>query len=172
MPDRWRGRRPGLAIAAILAATLGFAALASAGGSGQTLVVRDRQGGELARVALPAEPSFSLRYRNSLYGSLAEERFMVGADGRMELVMLAADEVAVLEEYYAVDGAPMPAAASDSRRWRAAPARAVALHELTIAATDLGERTLLVPGQPSVRLWQLVGDGNPSVIVSVEERHP
>lgn len=172
MLDRWRGRTAGLAIAAILAGSLGVAALASADGAAPTLVVADGAGRVLARVTLPADRTFSLRCRNSLYGSLAEERFVVAADGRMQLVGLASDEMAVLEEYYAVDEAPAPAAAGDPRVWQAPPAREVVLEELTIAATQLGERTLLVAGAEPVELWRLVDAEEPSVVLRFERERP
>ena len=61
-----------------------------------------------------------MSYRNSVYGTLAEERYRVAADGRFALVELAADQLAVLEEYYAVPGpvrrAPYRTAGTSSRR--------------------------------------------------------
>lgn len=126
--------------------------------------------GELARVPLPGN-SFSVSYRNSLYGTLAEERYTVAADGTYLLEQLAADQLAVLEEYYAVPGAPSRAATSDRREWivEPDPARPASFERLSLAATDLGERTLHVPGAPPLELWALVDDSNPFVVLHLEE---
>ena len=171
MLDRWRGRRAGLAISAILsailAASFGASAIAGVTDTRPSIVVADGSGVVLARVSLPADGTFSLRYRNSLYGSLAEERFAVTADGRMQLTRLAADELAVLEEYYTVREAPVATGADDDRAWHAPSAREVSLEELTIAATELGERTLLVAGEAPIELWRLVGD-DPFVVLGVK----
>lgn len=172
MKDRWRVRGAGLVIGAILVA--GFALPGAnapgddAAGVGWELVVRDAEGELLLRTPLPAG-RFALRYRNSVYGSIAEERFSVASDGRLVLVELGADEAAVLEEYYAVTQRPQQAPSPDSRRWRAPPATVLALDTLTLAATEHGRRTLLVAGQPSVPLWWLVGDGPPGVTLTVDD---
>lgn len=163
MRNRWRGRSAGLAIIAILLA-LPLAVAAAGRGVDPALVVRDPAGEVLHRVALPAR-EFALSYRNSLYRSLAEERYAVADDGRLVLEQLAADELAVLEEYYAIDE---PAARSPNGRWEAEPAREVSLDRLVVAATDLGRRTLLVEGRPPIELWRLVEDPNPSVTLEVE----
>jgi hypothetical protein len=70
---------------------------------GPAVTVRDGDGALLARVSLPAA-EFAVSYRNSLYGTRAEERYRVVDGGRFGLVELAADQLAVLEEYYAVPG--------------------------------------------------------------------
>lgn len=131
------------------------------------MVVRDAHGVMLVRVPLPAIGLFALRYRNSLYGSFAEERFAATPDGRFQLRELAADELAVLEEYYAIPGPAERAPAGDRRTWRAGPAETSAFERLTIAATRLGERTLLVPGHEAVALWRLV-DREPVVVIELE----
>jgi hypothetical protein len=136
------------------------------GTGGPALTVRDGDGAVLARIPLPADQGFTLRYRNSLYGTLAEERFVVAEHGQMRLVELAADQLAVLEEYYAVTHATR-APRGSRRAWVAGPATAVELDELSIAATDLGERTLLVAGRSPLPLWQLVED-DPTVVLQVE----
>ncbi len=126
--------------------------------------------GELARVTLPGT-SFSVSYRNSLYGTLAEERYAVQPDGTFKLEEIAADQLAVLEEYYAVPDAPSPAGESDPREWvvEPDPARPAVFERLSIAATDLGQRTLHVPGAPPLELWSLVEDNNPFVELHLEE---
>ncbi|MBG6216873.1 hypothetical protein IWX75_001327 [Arthrobacter sp. CAN_A6] len=125
---------------------------------------------ELASVPLPGN-SFSVSYRNSLYGTLAEERYTVEPNGTYLLDQIAADQLAVLEEYYAVPGVPMAAGASDSRNWvvEPDPARPAAFEKLSLAATDLGQRTLHVPGAPPLELWTLVDDSNPFVELHLEE---
>jgi hypothetical protein len=131
------------------------------------ITVRDADGALLASIPLADGQGFALQYRNSLYGTLAEERFDVTERGHVRLVDLAADQLAVLEEYYAVTQPAVRAPRGSRRRWVAEPAQAVELAELTIAATDLGERTLLVAGHSPVPLWELV-DADPTVVLQVE----
>lgn len=164
-------RRVGLAAAALvavggLAGALGLP-LAGASSDPAAVVVTDRDGDVLAEVPLPGD-TFAVRYRNSIYGTLAEERYRVH-DGRFALVTLAADQLAVLEEYYAVP-APTAAPEDDRRSYVAAPApgRAPTFTTLSIAATRLGERTLLVPGRAPVALWRLVDD-DPTIVLRIEE---
>jgi hypothetical protein len=136
----------------------------------RAIVIRGQAGDVLASVPLNGE-RFAVSYRNSIYGALAEERYVVLPDGRYRLVEVAADRQAVLEEYYAVPGSPRRAAESDRREWVAPPdpARPVIFEALSIAATDLGERTLHVPGEPPLELWRLVEDRNPFVALYLEE---
>ena len=160
MIRRWRGRSVGLAILALLL-------LPGSAGSGQypLLIVRGPDGTVLARMPL-ADGGFTLRYRNSLYRSTAEEHYAVAPEGMIELRSLAADELAVLEEYYAIDEPARPSQ-SGGRAWTAEPARPVTIASLIVAATDLGRRTLLIDGQPELELWRLVRDDSPSVQLSV-----
>jgi hypothetical protein len=160
MLSRWRGRSAGLAILAILA--LPLVTTAATARADPLLALRGPDDHVLAVLTLP-DASFTLRYRNSLYGSTAEERYVAGGDGRIRLVELAADELAVLEEYYAIDDPASRTGAGASRAWRADPSRAVVLDRLIVAATDLGRRTLLVEGQPPIELWRLVDDEAPSI---------
>lgn len=158
----------------------GLACLGAAGGgavaaagqdtAAERAVVISNDGGELARVPL-AGGSFAVSYRNSLYGSLAEERYTALPDGRYRLRELAADQLAVLEEYYAVPGPARPAGGTDRRNWTAAPdpAHPLELTQLSIAATDLGQRTLHVPGSPPVELWRLVDTTDPFVVLTIKE---
>lgn len=163
MKDRWRGRRAaGLAVVALLGAVIAGAARAS-DERASWLVVRDEAGVELVRVEVPASHEFSLRYRNSIYQSLAEEQFSL-SDGRLTLVSLAAEELAVLEEYYGAFGA-----SRSGSGWKVPVQRPPVDLPLRIQATALGERTLLVDDQELV-LWQLVGGrDDTSVILSVEQ---
>lgn len=114
------------------------------------------------------DSAFTLRYRNSVYGSVAEERFDVTDDGRMRLRELAADDPAVLTEYYQLAEAPMRADDGADRAWVGRPLHDSVIDQLPLAATERGERTLLVPGQPPVELWKLVAGGEPGVLLSVD----
>jgi hypothetical protein len=125
-------------------------------------------GTTLATVTLPADGSFALRYRNSLYGTLAEERFVVTDRGELRVVELAADQLAVLEEYYAITSPARLALEADGRAWTASPAHVPEITRLQIAATDRGERTLLVAGQPSIELSRFVEDASPTVILELD----
>ena len=167
--DRWRGRRrAGVAAAAVLVVATAIAgAVATTDDEGRHLVVaRDAAGTELARAALPPGDVFALRYRNSLYRSAAEEHFAV-ADGGLRLVELRAEELAVLEEYYAAFGA-RPASDASNMAWRVEVERAPISLPLYLRATDLGRRTLVV-GDDEIALWRLVaGRGDSLVVLSVE----
>lgn len=140
------------------------------GEAARAIVIHSRDGGVLASVPLHG-PRFAVSYRNSIYGTRAEERYEVLPDGRYRLVQIAADQLAVLEEYYAVPGAPRRAAEPDRREWVVPPdpAHPLVLESLSIAATDLGERTVHVPGAPPLELWRLVEDGQPFVVLDIEE---
>lgn len=126
--------------------------------------------GELARVPLRGD-TFAVSYRNSIYRTFAEERYVVQADGSYRLYELAADQLAVLEEYYAAPGAPTPADPTDRRSFLVPPdpGRPVQFDTLSIAATDLGQRTIHTPGAAPLALWQLVGDDDPFVVLDIEE---
>lgn len=175
--SRWRGRASGLAVLTLVAAVSAVSAVGlSADGrapaavtppSGWQLVALDQDGEALVRAPL-RDGHFTLRYRNSIYGSLAEERFRVDAAGRLELVELAADEAAVLDEYYETAGKPRRAGADDTRQWKAPPAEPLALAELALAATEHGQRTLVVDGQ-AIPLWQLTRSGAPTITLRAEE---
>ena len=173
---RWRERGVRLAIAAVLAA--GIVLAAPAGGTLRTapdtgpttrweLVLRTADQQVVVRALLP-DSRFALRYRNSLYGSAAEERFIVAGDGRLRLVDLAADEAAVLDEYYEVGERPRATDVGDPRRWRAAPAAALSLEELVLAATQHGRRTLLIDGWEPVPLWPLVESSDATLVIVAE----
>lgn len=168
MKDRWRARSAGLAIILAASAIGALGWTAASAEPAQVIVVRLPDGTRLASVPLNSDGEFALRYRNSLYGSLAEERFVAGPGRSMELVELAADELAVLEEYYAIDQPAQPAPSADSRVWTAVSAQRVSLESLVVAATDRGERTLLVDGHPDLALWHLVEDGAASVVLTLE----
>ena len=134
---------------------------------GPALTVRDGGGALLTQVPLPAA-EFAVSYRNSVYGTVAEERYRVREDGRFGLVELAADQLAVLEEYYAVPGPVRAAPGGDRRNWVAEPRDHPVFTELAIAATALGERTLHVPGHAPIPVPPLVTDGV-TVVLEIEE---
>jgi hypothetical protein len=157
-------------VVVVLGVALAGLAAAEPAATGLAVTVRDADGDVRARVPLPDGGAFAVSYRNSLYRTLAEERYRTGADGRFALVELAADQLAVLEEYYAVPGPVRSAPATDRRRWLARPAGAHEFATLSVAATALGERTLHVAGRPPVPLPPLVSDGtDPTVVLDVEE---
>jgi hypothetical protein len=165
--------RLGAVLVAVALAACGLTAVSAmaAGGeahAGRTVTVRAMDGDLLASAPLRGD-RFAVSYRNSIYGTLAEERYLVSTDGRFRVVELAADQLAVLEEYYAVPGPPRRAGEADRRTWVAEPAHAAAFTDLAIAATELGERTLLVPGSPPVPLPPLVPDDHPTVVLDIEE---
>ena len=168
--DVRRGRhRAGLAAGAVLllATAIAGAVVATEDGGGGWVVVRDSTGTEMARAKLPATGRFALRYRNSVYHSAAEEHFAV-ADGRLLLVELRAEELAVLEEYYAAFGA-QPASGVSTMTWRVEVERAPIGLPLHVRATELGRRTLLAGGD-EIALWQLVAARDDTLVVlSVEE---
>jgi hypothetical protein len=166
MTPRWRRRLNVVAIPAACLLLLSSATIAADRAGGRSLRVALPHGTTLATVPLPADGAFALRYRNSLYGTQAEERFIVTDDGELRLVELAADQLAVLEEYYAITSPARPAA--DRRAWTATPAHVPLITELRIAATDRGERTLLVAGQPPIELWRFVEDAAPTVILGLD----
>jgi hypothetical protein len=155
--------------AALLVGVGAAATAAPAGSDGPAVVVRTPDGEVVASVPLTGD-RFAVGYRNSVYTTLAEERYRVLPDGRFALTELAADQVAVLEEYYAVPGAPRPAPSRDRRAHVAEPdpARPAVFDVLNIAATDLGERTLYVPGAEPVPIWRLVTGEDPTVLLEIE----
>ena len=165
--SRWRGRLvAGLAVAVLLATAAAALVAMSGDGPARSVVVRDEAGAELARAALPPSGEFTLRYRNSVYHSIAEEQFRVEGD-HLRLVELRADELAVLEEYYTATGA-VRASSGSGRAWSVAVERPPIPLPHRVQATALGERTLIMDGA-EVSLWQLVeGRDDTVVILSLE----
>jgi hypothetical protein len=158
-----------LGAAVLIGAGAAATTAALAGDDGPAVAVRTPDGEVLARVPLTGD-RFAVGYRNSVYTTLAEERYRVLPDGRFALVELAADQVAVLEEYYAVPGAPRPAPSGDRRAYVAEPdpARPAVFDVLNIAATDLGERTLYTQGADPVPIWRLLTGEDPTVLLEIE----
>lgn len=165
--DRWRGRRlAGLAVVVLLVMGSAAAVAMARDGSSRWVVVRDDAGAELARAALPPSNQFALRYRNSVYKSIADEHF-VAANDHLTLVGLEADELAVLEEYYTAVGA-IRAAPDASLTWSVAVDRPPIALPLRVQATALGQRTLLT-AQGEIPLWRLVdGRDDTLVILTIE----
>lgn len=166
--------KPAIAIVAVCCAALLClgVTLTSAWGDtdGRSVVVMDDDGDALATIPLEGD-SFAVSYRNSIYQTMAEERYDVRPDGSYRLVQIAAEQLAVLEEYYGVPGAPHRADEDDRRQWVVPPdpAHPAVFTDLSIAATDLGERALHVPGSEPVQLWRLVEDGDPYVTIDIKE---
>lgn len=168
--------KPAVAIAAVLfTLTAGILGFVTAFGQGEAdaermIVVSDRDGDVLASLPLDGD-SFSVSYRNSIYQTMAEERYLVAADGSYQLVEIAADQLAVIEEYYAVPAAPSRALAGDRRAYvvQPDPNHPAVFDALSIAATDLGERTIHIPGSSPYALWQLVDDATPYLVLEIEE---
>jgi hypothetical protein len=161
MTTRWQGGSALLAISVSALLLAGTVAADAPARSALQLTLPD--GTTLATVPLPPDGSFALRYRNSLYGTLAEERFVLTDGGELRLVELAAEQLAVLEEYYAITDPARPAHQGDG--WTATPAHVPVITQLRVAATDLGERTLLVHGHTPIELWRFVEDHDPSVLL-------
>lgn len=163
---RWRRRGRSAVLAVALLAVLASAAAAGVfGASRPTLLVSLPDGRTVARLSLPESGEVTLRYRNSLYGTLAAERFVVTGDGRLRLVGLEAEQLAVLEEYYAVN--LVSTRQGGALTYAGPPSHTPVIRSLRIAATDRGERTLLVAGHDQVDLWRLVDDDSPTVILEV-----
>ncbi len=161
----------------IICGVVGVASAAEQGAARQnapsttrTVIIRDHDGDVLASLPLRGD-RFAVSYRNSIYGTVAEERYVILPDGDYRLVQIAADQLAVLEEYYAVPGPPTLAESGDRRAWVVPPDpdHPAVFEGLSIAATDLGERTLYVPGFTPLALWRLVEDDNPFVVLDIRE---
>jgi hypothetical protein len=167
---RSAGRTAGVVLAVALVAGVLAAVVLVDRHRPSAVTVRAPDGALIARVPLSGD-TFAVGYRNSVYTTLAEERYRVLPDGRFELVELAAEQTAVLEEYYAVPGPPRPARADDRLTYVVDPdpARPAIFDDLRIAATDLGERTLFVPGHAPVPIWERVVTDDPTVILDIEE---
>jgi Domain of unknown function (DUF1850) len=118
----------------LLAAAVG--AMAVVGGPPH--VVARTPGGE--RIAdLRVMSTFALEYVHSYYRQPARETFRVSGDGGFELVEISSPSEAVLD-YYEIEGART----RRGGRWTLRPARPVRFHEMALAATDIGRRTLVV----------------------------
>jgi hypothetical protein len=169
--NRWRGRLVAGLAAAILIAT----AMAGSAGRGRDdtsrwVVVRDATGVELARAALAPADGFALRYRNSVYRSLAEEQFRIEGD-HLLLVELRAEELAVLEEYYAAATGAVRASSGSDLTWRIAVERPAIRLPHRVRATALGKRTL-VTANAEIELWRLVQDRDDTLVILSIEKAP
>jgi hypothetical protein len=146
------------AMAAAIPAAIGVAGAAPA--AGPSVVVRDRDGTTIARVALPADGRFALAYRHSYYRAAAEERF-VAAGGRFRLRAIASPRAAVLD-YYALEGRR----GRDGRWLTLRPRHAPARRRLALIATAVGRRTLVVGS----RRLALHGARPRHLTIAVEDR--
>lgn len=169
-------RRPAVTIATVLCVvSVGVMALVGTlqvdnGERNRSIVVSDLDGAVLARLSLPGD-TFAVSYRNSIYETVAEERYDVAEDGSYRLSEIAADQLAVIEEYYAVPGVPEAASQGDRRAFVVAPDpdHPAVFDSLSIAATDLGERTVHISGSAPFALWQLVDDDRPFLSLEIKE---
>ncbi len=167
--NRWRGRRlAGLAVVVLMVSATAAAVAVARTDTTRWVVIRDDAGTELVRAALPPSGVFALRYRNSIYRSIAEEHFQVEAD-HLDLVELRAEELAVLEEYYTAVGGVRDG--SDRSMWSVEVERPPIELPLRIQATALGERTLLT-SKEEVSLWRLVADRDDTLVVLSIEPEP
>lgn len=134
----------------------------------QSIVIRDSDGAALATLPLNGT-SFALSYRNSIHHTMAEERFEVLPDGSFRLIQIAADQLAVLEEYYVASEPAVTAESADRRNWVVPPDpdRQSEFAHLSVSGTDLGRRTLIIPGSKPVALWKLTQNDRPFLDLSV-----
>jgi hypothetical protein len=154
-------RRAVLLVAAVAALTAGVVLLAARPGGPPAVVVADDGGREVARVPLPGDGRFELRYVHSVYKVEAAERFTADPDGGgFRLVAVASPSEAVLD-YYDVQGT-RTAEGGGLRLDLAAPQR---FERLPLVATTTGRRTL-VAGTATVPLSH--GDGPASLVLTVE----
>jgi hypothetical protein len=115
-------------------------ALLATGCGGQSVVVRDEGGREVARAELPASGRFALEYRHSYYRVPARESFAADGDA-FRIVEVSSPSEAVLD-YYALAGRKRPG------RWvRLELDRPQRFRRLPLAATPTGRRTLVVDGR-------------------------
>jgi hypothetical protein len=144
-----------------VAAPLAVAATALPEEGVRAVVVRDRSGEELLTAELPPSDSFALAYRHSHYDAPARELFAAGADGHFRLRAIESPRAAVLD-YYAVAGER-----TRSGRWlRLAPTERRRYEQLSLIATRVGRRSLLVGG---VR-HPLYGGEARHLTITVEDR--
>lgn len=147
------------AVAAAIPAAIGVAGGVSA--AEPSVVVRDRDGATVARVALPADGRFALAYRHSYYRAAAEERFVAGEDDGFRLDAIASPRSAVLD-YYALEGRR----ARDGGWLTLRPRRMPPRRRLALIATAVGRRTLVV-GSRRVALY---GAHPRHLTIAVEDR--
>lgn len=129
----------GAALGLLCAGAGTAAATAREPGAGQ-VVVRGEDRRVVARAPLPPSGRFALTYTHSYYGQPAEETFQVEGDA-FRLVAVASPSEAVLD-YYALDGQR----SRDEGRWLLRTSGTPALEALPLVATDVGRRTLVLPG--------------------------
>lgn len=131
-----------------------------------SVVVREANGDELLRAALPGSGRFGISYRHSYYDAPAVERFSVARGARkpvLELVEISSPHDGVLD-YYELEG--------DKRRdgetsgWTSLlPVERQRFETLPLIATEKGRRTLVVAGEehPLYR-----ADGPRHLVLNVE----
>ena len=155
-----RGRM--LVVGAVVVAAAAVASGVAAGRAGDepVVVVRDRGGSTVARLALPGDGRFALAYRHSYYRAPAQERFARDGRGGFRLRALASPRSAVLDDY-AVEGRR----GRDGRWLTLTPRTAPRYRRLSLIATDTGRRTLVV----GARRVPLYGGGARHLTLAVED---
>jgi hypothetical protein len=138
--------RAAIIITLALFAIAAWAAMASTE-DGPRVVVRDTGGAEVVEADLPGSGRFALTYRHSVYRAPAEERFRATGDGFV-LEAIASPSEAVLD-YYALEGRRM-------RRGILVLDQPARFHDMALAATNVGRRTLVV-GSRRYPLWRRDG---------------
>jgi hypothetical protein len=111
------------------------------------VVVRETGGAEVAEADLPASGRFALTYRHSVYRAPAEERFRATGDDFV-LEAIASPSEAVID-YYAIEGRRT----RRNGRWVLTLAHPTRFHDMALAATAVGRRTLAVEGR-TYPLWR------------------
>jgi hypothetical protein len=136
-----RRRTVAAAVAAALAAGASWAATGE-GSDPSRVVAHDRDGGQVAALALPASGAFGLAYRHSVHRRPALERFRAAPGGGFRLVAISSPSQGVLD-YYELEG-------ERTRRdgwWTLRLARPARFEALPLAATAVGRRTLVAGGR-------------------------
>jgi hypothetical protein len=125
----------------VAAAPLAVATTALPEEGGREVVVRDRSGQELLTAELPPSGRFALAYRHSYYDAPAREVFAAGTDRKFSLRAIESPRAAVLD-YYAVAGDRT----RRGRRLRLVPTQQPRYEHLSLIATSVGRRSLLIGG--------------------------
>ena len=123
----------------LLAVALGALAVT---GSSPHVVARAAGDEKVADLRLPASGTFALEYRHSYYRQPARETFRARDDGAFELVAISSPSEAVLD-YYEIDGVRE----RRGGRWTLRPARPARFEHMSLAATQVGRRTLVAGGE-------------------------
>jgi hypothetical protein len=133
-------------IRAAVIVTLAVCALSACADDTPHVVVREVDGADVVDTALPDSGRFALTYRHSVYRAPAEERFRADGDDFLLEAVVSPSE-AVLD-YYAIEGRRT----RRNGRWVLTLAHPARFHDMALAATAVGRRTLAVDGR-TYPLW-------------------